>query len=744
MIGDGCNTPATSDQSGYQSGFEGRELVLEELQRILNSPTFCRSPRHSDLLRYLVKATVAGRQQQISEYSIAADVYRRKDPFNPETDASMRVEVRRLRARLNKYYDGEQIPSPLQISLPAGYVPRFIHHNTNRPNRLTTEPVIEIREALDPASPTTSLALLAEPNSEATFQQIRQQKPLRRAWLLKAIGFVSSGVLALWLVWRQQQPHPIPRPEEQVVTPFPGTQQDQTLSPDATQVAFEWVGDAGDNHDIYAKEVRGGKFRRLTSDPAMDHGPAWSPDGKTIAFLRRLPGLKQGIFLISPNGGPERKISEINPLIAGICWTPNSEALIVPDGPPSVSDALFLLSVKDGSRKRLTGFVGAFHPAISPDGRMLAFGETYHTLTNLAYMRLGRDYMPTATVIQTNAVGAPIMFPTWSRNGEYIYYTSLEEGIWRPYRYRLENGKTELFTALGEGTTAVNEMPGGREFLITRRTNHDVLMETSLRSRNVAPHPLFYSSMSDSNPSVSPDGRLLAFLSTRSGVLGVWISSINGNNARPVTLPGVTPEEPHWSPDSKNLLFSGWIKASAHIYKADAFSAHASEVKLDEADDTDPSYSRDGRWIYFISDISGFHQIWKAPVEGGAPSLVSPSPATYAEESPDSKHLIYSHDSDLYSLSLRDGRSICLTDRTKTETYWDFHAGATGIFCERTGTSKGHIIERQSYTGGIPVSLFSIQQTILGFSLTPDEQSLVYGVQQGDSHIELEPVDTPP
>ena len=70
------------------------------------------------------------------------------------------------------------------------------------------------------------------------------------------------------------------------------------FSPDGNQVAFVWDGERGDNDDIYVKLLGETNALRLTTDPADDGYPAWSPDGKRIAFERFGP--KRGIYNLSP------------------------------------------------------------------------------------------------------------------------------------------------------------------------------------------------------------------------------------------------------------------------------------------------------------------------------------------------------------------------------------------------------------------------------------------------------------
>jgi len=94
------------------------------------------------------------------------------------------------------------------------------------------------------------------------------------------------------------------------LTTYPGSERHPTFSPDGNQVSFSWDGEKQDNFDIYVKLIGAGSPLRLTTDAADDFSPAWSPDGRAIAFLRRLPGVRAAVMLISPLGGSERMLAE--------------------------------------------------------------------------------------------------------------------------------------------------------------------------------------------------------------------------------------------------------------------------------------------------------------------------------------------------------------------------------------------------------------------------------------------------
>lgn len=115
-------------------------LVMAELERVLASPVFASAKRQQDFLRHIVTETLAGRADALKEYGIAIDVLGRDSAFDPRSNAAVRVEASRLRAKLDAFYGRDTVPAPVQISLPpGGYVPRFtprsISGSTPEPKR---------------------------------------------------------------------------------------------------------------------------------------------------------------------------------------------------------------------------------------------------------------------------------------------------------------------------------------------------------------------------------------------------------------------------------------------------------------------------------------------------------------------------------------------------------------------------------------------------------------------------------
>lgn len=102
------------------------EQVRAELERVLASRGFRDAGRLAPFLRHLVETALAGETERLKESVLGVEVFQRPADYDPRTDPIVRVEARRLRARLEEYYAAEGSGSPVRIGLPkGGYVPAF-------------------------------------------------------------------------------------------------------------------------------------------------------------------------------------------------------------------------------------------------------------------------------------------------------------------------------------------------------------------------------------------------------------------------------------------------------------------------------------------------------------------------------------------------------------------------------------------------------------------------------------------
>ena len=100
------------------------QAVRDHLDRIVADDLFSGAARLCRFLRFTVESKISGREDQVKEFVIGREVFDRKDGYDPRLDPIVRVEARRLRAKLAEYYAGPGRTEPLRLEYPRGsYVP---------------------------------------------------------------------------------------------------------------------------------------------------------------------------------------------------------------------------------------------------------------------------------------------------------------------------------------------------------------------------------------------------------------------------------------------------------------------------------------------------------------------------------------------------------------------------------------------------------------------------------------------
>jgi adenylate cyclase len=121
--------PLSSGESLFNSKADPvpATAVRDQLARVVNSPGLVSSPRLCRFLTHVVNRTIDGDIDSLKELSVAMEVFDRTSEYDPNIDAIVRVEARRLRAKLKAYYEeGQGTADPVLIGLrPGSYVPVF-------------------------------------------------------------------------------------------------------------------------------------------------------------------------------------------------------------------------------------------------------------------------------------------------------------------------------------------------------------------------------------------------------------------------------------------------------------------------------------------------------------------------------------------------------------------------------------------------------------------------------------------
>src|SRR3954466_6337033 len=98
----------------------------QALNRVLGSLTFSRSDQLKRFLRYICEKELAGRTEEINEYSIGIEALGKRPGYSPGDDSSVRTRAHVLRQKLQEFYETEEPHSDIRIEVPKGsYTPHF-------------------------------------------------------------------------------------------------------------------------------------------------------------------------------------------------------------------------------------------------------------------------------------------------------------------------------------------------------------------------------------------------------------------------------------------------------------------------------------------------------------------------------------------------------------------------------------------------------------------------------------------
>jgi Tol biopolymer transport system component/DNA-binding winged helix-turn-helix (wHTH) protein len=453
------------------------------------------------------------------------------------------------------------------------------------------------------------------------------------------------------------------------LTTYPGEESMPNFSPDSNQVVFVWNGPAKDNLDIYVKMLGSDSPRRLTFDAAADTSPAWSPDGRRISFIRHLAGGKAQILVIPAIGGPEVKVAETysSPFWSNLAWSPDGKFLIfsgrdsAPD--PSFAEApplLFLLVMETGEMRKLTdphGTWGDGAPAISPDGRTLAFIRELGPGLQDLYLQSISNGLTSAPRLLTSFARlnrgfggfhvGPSTRPAWTPDGREIVFSC---GTCSPNFWRIavagSNPARPMNVVAGEPGSFPAVSPDGHRLAFARQTIDRHIWRLDL-NREYGPvagkSKLAASTREEYSPQYSPDGHKIAFISNRSGPAEVWVSGEDGSLPRQLTsLSAPVTGSPRWSFDGNHIVFDSNKEGRFSIYTMDAEGgSRPRRITTGPHDDAVPSWSRDGKSIYFGSNRTGSFQIWRMGVNGEDPTQITKGGGRVAFESLDRRYLYY-------------------------------------------------------------------------------------------------------
>ena len=393
------------------------------------------------------------------------------------------------------------------------------------------------------------------------------------------------------------------------------------ISPDGKTVAFSYKG------DIWTVPANGGQARQITTNPAYDAYPVWSPDSRQIAFASSREG-SMDIYVVGRDGGTPRRVTTDSGDEYPMAWRNDSTIMLKASIMPKATSIMFadfsqVYEVSDkGGRMRLFSDIPMEDISVGNDGAMLyhdnkgyedPFRKHHQSpICRDIWLYKGGNYTKL-----TNFAGED-RTPVWGGDNNTYYYLSEEDGTFNVYKRRIgETGKTQLshykgnpvrfLTRSTDGTLcyaydgAIYTLKEGSQPVRLNLTTvaddgTDKLQRQVLRS-------------GATEFTVSPSGKEIAFV-----VHGdVYVTSIDYATTKRITD---TPEQErnvNFSPDGRSLVYASergglWqIYQTSIVNKDEKQFTYATQLKEEQLVksslvDMQPAYSPDGKSVAYIED----------------------------------------------------------------------------------------------------------------------------------------------
>jgi Tol biopolymer transport system component len=370
-----------------------------------------------------------------------------------------------------------------------------------------------------------------------------------------------------------------------------------------------------------------------------EYGPAWSPDGQPIAFLRHIVGWDVEVMVMPALGGGARRIGAVR--LAGapidqlvttyLSWTPDSRA-VVAGGDVDEQPGIWRFDVDGLAPTRLTTPPPGrsdWQPVYASDFRRLAFvrraafGKADLWVQPLdeggspdgAPSRLLAAWPSYVGDVDWGAEGRSLIFST----GSAMESSRLKRLPLMPDRLAAASPPEPL--AIGDQATGLDVSPTGRIAYVQRlRDTGFMALDLDNPVTGLQPFAGPASSLDEDVPAYSPDGTQLTFASTRSGTQEIWIANLDGSGARQMTtMGGPMTFGPDWSPDGRRIVFHSMRAGTSDLYLLDVATAGIQRLTSWPGTERFPSWSPDGRWIYFGAEPlnSRMASVYRMPAGGG-------------------------------------------------------------------------------------------------------------------------------
>ena len=393
------------------------------------------------------------------------------------------------------------------------------------------------------------------------------------------------------------------------------------ISPDGKTVAFSYKG------DIWTVPANGGQARQITTNPAYDAYPVWSPDSRQIAFASSREG-SMDIYVVGRDGGAPRRVTTDSGDEYPMAWRNDSTIMLKASIMPKATSIMFanfsqVYEVSDkGGRMRLFSDIPMEDISVGNDGALLyhdnkgyedPFRKHHQSpICRDIWLYKGGNYTKL-----TNFAGED-RTPVWGGDNNTYYYLSEEDGTFNVYKRRIgETAKTQLSHYKGNPVRFLTRSTDGTlcyaydgAIYTLKEGSQPVRLNLSMVADNGSDKLRRQVLRSGATEfAVSPSGKEIAFV-----VHGdVYVTSTDYTTTKRITD---TPEQErnvNFSPDGRSLVYASergglWqIYQTSIVNKDEKQFTYATQLKEEQLVksslvDMQPAYSPDGKSVAYIED----------------------------------------------------------------------------------------------------------------------------------------------
>ncbi|MCX6030642.1 MAG: hypothetical protein NT169_15265 [Chloroflexi bacterium] len=228
-----------------------------------------------------------------------------------------------------------------------------------------------------------------------------------------------------------------------------------------------------------------------------------------------------------------------------------------------------------------------------------------------------------------------------------IAYSSNQDGNYEIYTVKADGtGQTRITNDLGDDWSPAWSPDGRRiAFTSTRGSRdpgvHNIFVMDA--DGKTPPRQLTFNYAWDENARWSPDETRIAFVSTADGNAEIFTINADGGRPQRLTTNRADDWTPDWSPDGKRLIFSSLRTGSWQVFAMDVDGNNQTRITFDGANDLQPVWSPDGRRITFFSDRDGNPEIYMMNADGSGQTRLTNNPASDKNPiwSPDGSALVF-------------------------------------------------------------------------------------------------------